>query len=144
MIPSANTAKRVNAPPENRSMKFRNVVWLLPDKFCFSAATLTTGTGTWEPNRYTAIMNRLNRIFLRRSGILNALTKPFSTSPLRASYRPNPSNPIGQGLPDVAPGQHLHGEPGPHEPALAHRVRVELLLLAEGLGQALDIHHRPL
>src|SRR4030042_37270 len=46
----------------------------------------TTGTGTCEPNRYTAIMNSVNRILLRRSGTLNALTKALSTG----SY-PTPS-----------------------------------------------------
>src|SRR4030042_470909 len=86
MMPSPNTAIRVRAPPENRSMKLRN-----PPAPCCSSASCripmsTTGTGTCEPNRYTAIMNSVNRILLRRSGTLNALTKALSTG----SY-PTPS-----------------------------------------------------
>ena len=38
-----------------------------------------TGTGTYEPSRYTAMMNSVKRIFARRSGTRNALRNAFST-----------------------------------------------------------------
>ena len=50
----------------------------------------TTGTGTWDPNRYTAMMARVNRILFRRSGTLNALTKARSTGPYPTPGRPGP------------------------------------------------------
>src|SRR5438067_826899 len=77
MIPSENTANFVSAPPENRSMNWRRLCWL-PWMAWASALTLMLGTGTWEPSRYTAMIITVNRIFLRRSGILNALTKALS------------------------------------------------------------------
>ena len=79
MIPSPNTAMRVSAPPENRSMNARNPLcpWAL--RASWSLPMSTTGTGTCEPKRYTAMMSSVKRIFLRRSGTLNALTKALST-----------------------------------------------------------------
>ena len=75
-----DAANRVSAPPENRSMNCRTL-WLEPEpwKTCWSLATSMFGTGTCEPRRNTAIRPIVNRIFLRRSGILNALAKALST-----------------------------------------------------------------
>src|SRR5436190_9120278 len=75
--PSENTANSVNAPPENRSMNCGGLCWL-PCAAAASAWTLMLGTGTCEPSRYTAMISSVNRIFFRRSGILNALTKALS------------------------------------------------------------------
>jgi hypothetical protein len=79
MMPSPNTAMCVSAPPENRSMNDRKP----PAPCCLNAfcsvPMSTIGTGTCEPNRYTAIMNSVKRILLRRSGTLKALTKALST-----------------------------------------------------------------
>ena len=79
MMPSPNTAIRVSAPPENRSMNARNPPCPCAVSASCSLPMSTTGTGTCEPRRYTAIMNSVKRIFLRRSGTLNALTKALST-----------------------------------------------------------------
>ena len=51
MIPSPNTAMRVSAPPENRSMKFRNPVPPCAARAFCSTPMSTTGTGTWQPSR---------------------------------------------------------------------------------------------
>ena len=79
MIPSENTANCVSAPPENRSMNC-TTPWF-PRLLRSSARRFrsTSGTGMCEPSRKTAMMASVNRIFLRRSGILNALTNAFST-----------------------------------------------------------------
>ncbi len=78
MMPSEKTANRVSAPPENRSMNC-SAPWL-PRLFLRSDNALRSmfGTGTWEPSRKTAMIPMVNRIFLRRSGILKALTNAFS------------------------------------------------------------------
>ena len=34
----------------------------------------------WDPNRYSVMMNKVNRILFRRSGILNELRNAFSTA----------------------------------------------------------------
>src|SRR3989337_1956934 len=102
MSPSPNTAIRVSAPPENRSMKLRNPCWPCASSASCRIPMSTTGTGTCEPNRYTAIMSSVNRILLRRSETLNALTKALSTG----SY-PTPSgDDLGPapGLLDLRPG----------------------------------------
>ena len=79
MIPSENTANLVSAPPENRSMKVR-ALWLLTwPCSAFSADRLMFGAGMADPSRNTAMIPIVNRIFFRRSGILNALAKAFST-----------------------------------------------------------------
>src|SRR6266700_6684819 len=169
MIPSANTAKRVSAPPENRSMNDRNPVWFEPATSVFRAWTSMTGTGMWEPKRNTAMMNRVNRIFLRRSGILKALTKAFSTAALPASYPPPLATaplphqlgaaaglldldprprrervrPDHQGAVDVPPRQHLDREALADQAAVQHVLRAYLARL-ERLGQALHVDHREL
>ena len=79
MMPRENTANLVSAPPENRSMNvsapwLRTWLWRL-----WRAARSMFGAGMADPNRKTAMMASVNRIFLRRSGILNALAKAFST-----------------------------------------------------------------
>ena len=58
MIPSANTANWVIAPPENTCRKLRTPPWSA--RFCrsFSAPRSMPGTGTWDPNRYRAIIIR--------------------------------------------------------------------------------------
>ena len=78
MMPSENTANRVSAPPENRSMNCRTL-WLLCANSCSSLLKSMSGAGRCEPNRNTAMMNKVKRIFFRRSGILKALTKALST-----------------------------------------------------------------
>ncbi len=79
MMPSPNTAMRPSAPPENRLMRDRNPVWPCWASCFWSSATSTTGTGTCDPNRYTATISRVKRILFRRSGTRNALRKAFST-----------------------------------------------------------------
>ena len=69
IIPNANTAKLDNAPPANRSTKPRIGVC---SKRVLSAFTSTPGTGTWAPNRYTAIIASVNSMRRFRSGTLNA------------------------------------------------------------------------
>jgi hypothetical protein len=51
MIPSPNTAIRVSAPPENRSMNDRNPVLPCCSSACCSLPISTIGTGTCDPNR---------------------------------------------------------------------------------------------
>src|SRR2546421_3985470 len=97
-------------------------------------------------------MNSVNRIFLRRSGILNALTKAFSTAVLRAFYRPPgpPSSaeylglapglldlgsrrgrervrPDRDGPAQVTSGQNLDRKPGAHQTTVAHGLGIDLL-----------------
>src|SRR5262245_22199524 len=143
MIPSPNTAIRVSAPPENRSMNERN-----PADPCDSSASWrmlmsTTGTGMCEPSRYTAMMNKVNRILFRRSGTLNALTKALST----ATYPTPSADQLGRAagpldlrlgglaervranrerLVELAPGEDLHAAALVHEPVLQERRRVDL------------------
>ena len=77
MIPSEKTENRLSPPPEKRLMKSRNppeLAWF------WSTRVSTTGTGMWDPNRYSVMMKRVNRILFRRSGILNELRKAFSTA----------------------------------------------------------------
>ena len=68
MIPSEKTARRVSAPPENRLMMPRNPPDLARRALVARIPMSTTGTGTCEPNRKTAMMNSVKRIFARRSG----------------------------------------------------------------------------
>ncbi len=51
MIPRPNTAIRVSAPPENRSMNDRNPPWPCDLNAAVSRLMSTMGTGTCEPNR---------------------------------------------------------------------------------------------
>src|SRR4030067_102484 len=48
MIPSPNTAIRVSAPPENRSMKLRNPCWPCASSASCRIPMSTTGTGPCE------------------------------------------------------------------------------------------------
>src|SRR5580704_2556470 len=85
MLPRPNTAIRVRAPPENR---LRNPS--TPEDFeaAVSWATfekLTNGTGTLAPNWYRAMMVRVKRTFLRRSGIRKMLARLASMGLLDAA-----------------------------------------------------------
>ncbi len=80
MIPSANTEKRVSAPPEKRLMMPTK-----PEDPCrwsssWTKPTSTTGTGTHDPNRKRAMMPSVKRIFARRSGTRKELRNAFSTA----------------------------------------------------------------
>ena len=70
MIPSANTAALVRAPPENRSRKPS-----APFGACFFKSLIvlksTYGAGMCDPSRNKKMMPIVNRIFFRRSGTWN-------------------------------------------------------------------------
>ena len=70
MMPSENTEKFDSAPPVNKS----SIVMLTPLAAKASENSLKgmPGTGTYAPKRYSAKMPKVNRIFLRSSGTLNA------------------------------------------------------------------------
>ena len=69
-MPSENTEKFDNAPPVNRS----SMVMDTPESWNEFANSLNgmPGTGTYAPKRYSARIARVNKIFLRSSGTLNA------------------------------------------------------------------------
>src|SRR5919201_499343 len=172
MIPSENTANRVSAPPENRSMNWS------ADSCCpvvalrSSASRLgsTLGTGMWEPSRNTAMIPIVNKIFFRRSGILNALTKAFSMVPadplgragrrsssLQAENLHGAACPLdlgpgragdgvsanGQGLVQRAVAQDLHRTRGGDHALGSEQFRRDLGPRVEGLAQSAHVHHRP-
>src|SRR6266540_3491747 len=107
-----------------------------------------------------AMMNSVNRIFLRRSGTLKALTKARST---RTRFYPSGDELgrasggfdlglgglgervglDGQGPSDVASGQHFHRPSAVDQAARQHGGGIDLTTL-ERLGQRLHIHHRVL
>src|SRR3546814_14975476 len=68
MMPRANRANWVSAPPENRVRKpstpAPSSAWVF--RF-WTASRSMPGAGTADPARYTARMKITNRIFLRRS-----------------------------------------------------------------------------
>ena len=70
MMPSENTEKFDSAPTVNKS----SIVMLTPLAAKASENSLKgmPGTGTYAPKRYSAKMPKVNRIFLRSSGTLNA------------------------------------------------------------------------
>src|SRR3954452_15375883 len=79
MIPRAKTAIWVRAPPEKRFRKLSTPPWLA---WCWSRWTWLKsipGTVTFDPSRYRAMMNNVNRILFRRSGIRNMFRKLEST-----------------------------------------------------------------
>src|SRR5690242_14931994 len=83
MMPSAKTDNWSSAPPENRSSSVK--MPLLPRLFTASMHFCTfvydtPGLGIVAPSRYTAIIATVNKIFLRRSGVLNALMKGDDTA----------------------------------------------------------------
>src|SRR5438270_139080 len=82
MIPRAKTAIWVRAPPENRFRKLRTPPWLACFWSCWTAGKLIPGTVTFAPSRYRAMMNSVNRILFRRSGIRNMFRKLESTGRL--------------------------------------------------------------
>src|SRR6266542_586809 len=171
MIPSENTANLVSAPPENRSMNWS------ADSCCpvvalrSSASRLgsTLGTGMCEPSRNTAMMPMVNRIFLRRSGILNELTKAFSMVrrflerrsaeklSLQAEDLHGASclldlalgrgrdsvHPDGQGLVQLALPQDLHRGPLPDHAPVPEQLGRDLGAAFEGFGEAPHVHHGP-
>src|SRR4029453_2420603 len=91
MMPSAKTASWRSAPPENRLIREYKpccspVVACLRQKL--TCSTLTLGVGNMEPKRKIARIASVKKIFLRRSGVRNALANAAST---RASLsRDNP------------------------------------------------------
>src|SRR6266704_1678664 len=80
MMPSANTANWVSAPPENRLISVKALLFCAPALFRKACTALksTPGTGRWEPRRYTAMIPSVKRILPRMSGTLNALGKADS------------------------------------------------------------------
>src|SRR3954447_24900647 len=82
MIPRAKTAIWVRAPPENRFRKLSTPPWLACFWSCWTAGKLIPGTVTFAPSRYRAMMNSVNRILFRRSGIRNMFRKLESTGRL--------------------------------------------------------------
>ena len=89
MMPSANTANCVSAPPENRLRNDKSP----PCSACCcreaSAPVSMPGTGMWAPSRYSTIMASVNRILLRRSGTLKMFFRLLSTgiAPARRAAR---------------------------------------------------------
>src|SRR6266542_368093 len=126
MIPSENTANLVSAPPENRSMNWSADGCCPVVALRSSASRLgsTLGTGMCEPSRNTAMMPMVNRIFLRRSGILNELTKAFS-------------------MVQLALPQHLHRGALPDHAPVPEQLGRDLGATFEGFGEAPHVHHGP-
>ncbi len=84
MIPRAKMARCSSAPPENRLIREYSPAWSPLSAAVAQMSiwlTLTLGTGTIDPNRKTARIPSVKRIFLRRSGVRNALAKAESTRP---------------------------------------------------------------
>src|SRR6266498_1366901 len=159
MMPSANTANWVSAPPENRLISVKALFFCAPAllrKAC-TALKSTPGTGRWEPRRYTAMIARVKKILPRRSGTLNALRKADSirTDLLhdldgaagggdllgrrgRESVGPNL-----QGNRQLTVPEDLHGGALAGQTGLDQRVRVDATALGEGGGQPVEVHDRP-
>src|SRR5918994_2196342 len=153
MIPSEKIDRRVRAPPENRLMMFRKP----PDSAPRCRIPMsTTGTGTYEPSRKTAITHSVKRIFARRSGTRNALRNAFSMSlkgssaedfggpsgrldlllrRLREGVRPH-----GQLLVELAASEDLDLRSLVRESMPVERVRGDVVV--EIPAQHLDVHRR--
>src|SRR4029450_3746745 len=91
MMPSAKIASWRSAPPENRLIR-EDRPCCSPGVACLrqklTCSTLTFGVGMMEPKRKIARIASVKKIFLRRSGVRNALANAAST---RASLsRDNP------------------------------------------------------
>src|SRR6266540_240454 len=169
MIPSENTANLVSALPENRSMNCRaDSPRAGLAAFCrsWSFVRSTSGTGMCEPRRNTAMIPIVNRIFLRRSGILNALTNAFSTA-WGASWSSREPQCTGSqdlysasGLLDLGPGggrdgmgtngqgpvqlslpEDLHRKRLPDHPSLAKELGCDLRAGLEGLAELVHVDH---
>ena len=80
MIPSANTAKRVSAPPANRLRKFRMFVVPWFSRAAARRSGSTPGTGTYEPKRNTSSIAAVNHSFFRSSGDRSELSMAWSIS----------------------------------------------------------------
>src|SRR4029453_18911736 len=115
------------------------------------------GTGMCDPSRNTAMIATVNRIFLRRSGVFNALTKALSTclSSLREQagpvYRGSQDLDRTAGLLDLPSSRTRHGvhpngegtvqlpaSEDLHRPALVHQP-----LSPEDLGRDLTAGLEP-
>src|SRR6266508_1524681 len=159
MMPSAKTANWVSAPPENRLISVKALLFCAPAlsrKLC-TALKSTPGTGRWEPRRYTAMIPSVKRILPRRSGTLNALRKADSirTDLLhdldgaavggdllgrrgRESVGPNLEGDRQLTVPEDLHGGALAGQSG-----LDQGVRVDATALGEGGGEPVEVHDRP-
>src|SRR6266511_1158181 len=159
MMPSAKTANWVSAPPENRLISVKALLFCAPAlsrKLC-TALKSTPGTGRWEPRRYTAMIPSVKRILPRRSGTLNALRKADSirTDLLhdldgaagggdllgrrgRESVGPNLQGDRQLTVPEDLHGGALAGQSG-----LDQGVRVDATALGEGGGEPVEVHDRP-
>src|SRR5688572_28103837 len=151
MMPSEKIDRRVRAPPENRLMMLRKP----PDSAPRCRIPMsTTGTGTYEPSRKTAITASVKRIFARRSGTRNALRNAFSMSSKRNSAEDfgGPSGRLDLLLRRLREGVRPHGQllvelptredldPGSlvRQPMLVERLGRDLSV--EVLRQDLDVH----
>src|SRR2546426_1081248 len=116
----------------------------------------------WDPSRNTAMMPMVNRIFLRRSGILNELTKAFSIVRRFLERRSSENlslqaedlygasclldlalgggrdrvHPDGQGLVQLAFPQDLHRGALPGHASAPEQLWRDLRATLEGIGQA--------
>src|SRR5437867_7289688 len=123
----------------------------------------------WDPSRNTAMMPMVNRIFLRRSGILNELTKAFSMVRRFLERRSSENlslqaedlygasclldlglgggrdrvHPHGQGLVQLALPQDLHRGALPGHASAPEQLGRDLRAPLEGFGQAPHVHHGP-
>ena len=75
MIPSPKTAILVRAPPENRLRYAMTPPLFAAAARDWTALKSTPGQMMLSPSRYTPMMNRVNRILLRRSPIRKAAFK---------------------------------------------------------------------
>ena len=73
MMPSAKTESCKSAPPEKRLISPNRPPVCAWARHPFTAVYETPGVGTTEPKRKRAMIERVKKIFLRSSGVLNAI-----------------------------------------------------------------------
>src|SRR5215469_933413 len=87
MMPSAKIDSFSSAPPLNRLISWKTP---LPLRLFVQRLTFlydTPGAGRVAPIRYTTMIPRVNRIFLRRSGVAKAERNALSTRNLLGGAR---------------------------------------------------------
>src|SRR5689334_3307354 len=82
MMPSANSDNCSNAPPLNRLSSWKTPCESTELMHLCTFGYETPGDGSVAPTRYTAMINRVNRILRRRSGVARAERKALSTRDL--------------------------------------------------------------
>src|SRR2546429_8650397 len=87
MMPSANSDSCSSAPPLNRLSSWKTPCWSTDLMHFCTLGYETPGDGRVAPTRYTAMIIRVNRIFLRKSGVARAERKALSTRDLLGDHR---------------------------------------------------------